>query len=486
MRSAHRSLLSAYLATGLTTGIAVTGAGLIAAPAPDTRTLGVLLSSVESALGDGTALVMGASFVATPSQGWLDAFDKLYLAPHGFTGDSTAITTPESLYPFTFPFSMTFDNSTAQGQQIIEDAIKARIAAGGVSPTNPVVVSGYSQSSTIDSLLMAHLEKDGVNPADVHFVMLGDPNNPNGGLLERFAIPAGSTPDATHLGLTFSGATPSDVSPTDIYTYEYDGFADFPKYPLNFLSDLNAYLGIVFNHIAYLGLTPDQVANAIQLPTSAADSLTNYFMIESPSLPLLDLVRLIPFIGNPISNLLQPDLSVLVNLGYGSIDHGWSPGDADVPTVMGLFPDQSVMDQVPDALAKGLVQGVQDAWKTLMDPTNYQLISPETMTDVLGPLLNSATAAFNLDGTPTEISDYLSTFLSGAENWFTQGFQELSLTHTGLPPVDMASTLLLTLPQIALQLFESPAGQADPLTALGESVAALVGLSPLMLVGALL
>ena len=433
-----RSLLSSFL----TAGVAATG--LITAPAPavpDIQHAGVLLAGVESALGDGTALVMGASFVATPSQGWLNAFDKLYLQPHGFTGDSQAVTTPESLDPFTGPFSMTFDNSTAQGQQIIEDAIKTRIAAGGVSPENPVVVSGYSQSSTIDSLLMPQLAKDGINPADVHFVMLGDPNNPNGGLLERFAIPAGNTPDATHLGLTFSGATPSDISPTDIYTYEYDGFADFPKYPLNFLSDLNAYLGIVFNHIAYLGLTQDQVADAVHLATSDPDSLTNYFMIESPSLPLLDLVRLIP--------------------------------------------DQSVLDQVPDALAKGLTQGLQDAWKTLMDPTNYQLISPETMTDVLGPLLNSATAAFNLDGSQAEISDYLSTFFKGVENWFTQGFQELSFTHTGLPAVDMGGTLLQTLPQIALQLFETPAGQADPLTALGESVAALVGLSPIMLVGAL-
>lgn len=470
------------------TGIAVIGAGLIVVPPvePAVTQAQVLLAGAESALGDGTALIMGASFVATPSQGWLNAFDKLYLQPHGFTGDMQAVTTPESLYPFTGPFSMTFDNSTAQGMQIILDAIKAQIAAGGVSPENPVVVSGYSQSSSIDSLLMARLEQEGVDPANVHFVLLGNPNNPNGGLLERFAVPFGDNPDAVHLGLTFSGAAPSDVSPTDVYTYEYDGFADFPKYPINLLSDLNAYLGIVFNHIAYLGVTPEQVSNAVQLPTLDPDSLTNYYMIESASLPLLAPLRLLPVFGNPLADLLQPALSVLVNLGYGSIDNGWSPGYADVATPMGWLPDQSVLDQVPDALLQGLQQGVQDAFNSLMNPANYQLISPQTMDYVLGPIINSAIAAFNLDGSPEDITNYLSTFLSGAANWFTEGFQELSLTHTGLPPIDMGSTLFFTLPQVAWNLFEAQMAAGDPVAAVGEPLAALIGLAPLMLVGAII
>ena len=471
-----------------TTGIAVVAAGLIVVPPVEAAATPaqVLLAGAESALGDGTALIMGASFVATPSQGWLNAFDKLYLQPHGFTGDMQAVTTPESLYPFTGPFSMTFDNSTAQGMQIILDAIKAQIAAGGVSPDNPVVVSGYSQSSSIDSLLMKRLEQEGVDPANLHFVLLGNPNNPNGGLLERFAVPLGDNPDAVHLGLTFSGAAPSDVSPTDVYTYEYDGFADFPKYPINLLSDLNAYLGIVFNHIAYLGVTPEQVSNAVQLPTLDPDSLTNYYMIESASLPLLAPLRLLPVFGNPLADLLQPALSVLVNLGYGSIDNGWSPGYADVATPMGLLPDQSVLDQVPDALLQGLQQGVQDAFNTLMNPANYQLISPQTMDYVLGPLINSAIAAFNLDGSPEDITNYLSTFLSGAANWFTEGFQELSLTHTGLPLIDMGSTLFCTLPQVAWNLFETQMAAGDPVAAIGEPLAALIGLAPLMLVGAII
>ncbi|ULP46789.1 PE-PPE domain-containing protein [Mycolicibacter virginiensis] len=477
-------VLGAYLAAGL----AITGAGVLVVPPvqPVAAHAQVLLAGAESSLGDGTALIMGASFIATPSQGWLNAFDRLYLQPHGFTGDLLPVTTPESLYPFTGPFSMTFDNSAAQGLQIIEEAIQRQIAAGGVSADNPVVVSGYSQSASIDSLLMARLEQDGIDPANVHFVLLGNPNNPNGGLLERFAVPFGDNPDAVHLGLTFSGAAPSDVSPTDVYTYEYDGFADFPKYPINLLSDLNAYLGIIFNHVAYLGLTPEQISNAVALPTLDPNSLTNYYMIESASLPLLAPLRLLPVFGNPLADLLQPALSVLVNLGYGSIDNGWSPGYADVATPMGFLPDQSVLDQVPEALWNGVLQGFTDAYRDLSDPANYQLISPQTMSDVLGPLLNSATAAFNLDGSWEDITSYLSTFLSGAANWYAEGLQELSLTHTGLPPIDMGSTLFFTLPQVAWNLFETQLAAGDPLAAIGEPLAALIGLAPLMLVGAVI
>lgn len=476
-------------------GIALLGTGLVAVPpAPavaDTQTRSVLLAGAESGLGSGTALIPGASFIATPSQGWLDAFEALYLAPHGFTGATVPVTMPESLYPFTGPFSMTFDNSTAQGVQIMFDQIKAQIAAGGVSADNPVVVGGYSQSSTVDSLLMTKLADAGVDSDLVRFVLLGDPSNPNGGMLERFALPEGSTPEATTLGLTFSGATPSDLYQTDIYTYEYDGFAHFPQYPINFLADINAYLGIVFNHSAYLGLTPEQLTpvadggSLVQLPTLADDGLTNYYMILSDSLPLLAPLRLLPILGNPLADLLQPALSVLINLGYGSVTDSWS-GYADVPTTLGFLPDISVLEQVPAALWAGLQQGVQDALNTLADPDNYQLISPQTMDYVLTPLLNSATAAFNLDGSQEDIDNYLSVFLQGAQNWFTEGFQELSLTHTGVPAIDMAGALLFTLPQLAMEVFNTEMAAGNPLDAIGEPLAALIGLAPLMLIGAII
>lgn len=471
---------------------AVAIAGLIAVSPAQGPAGGVMLAAVDSPLGDGTALIPGASFIATPSQGWLNAFDNLYLQPHGFTGTTQAITTPESLYPFTGPFSLTLDKSMAQGVQILADAVHERIAAGGVDAANPIVIGGYSQSSAIDALLMSQLAAEGVPTGDLHFVLLGDPSNPNGGLLERFDVPTGTNLDVESLGLTFGSPTPSDLYPTDVYTYEYDGFADFPQYPINFLSVLNAYLGIIFNHTAYLGLTPEQLTpvadggQAVQLATSSADSLTNYYMIPSDSLPLLDPLRLIPFIGNPLADLLQPALRVLVDLGYGSVTDGWSQGFADVATPIGFLPPQSVLDQVPEALLNGIWTGIQDSVKTLLTPENYQLISPETMTDVLGPLLGAATAAFNLDGSVSDMTNYLNEFLTGALNWFEQGIGEVSFIHTGIPFIDMGSAALFTLPQVAFDIFQNELAAGDPLDAIGLPIAALFGLAPLMLVGAII
>jgi hypothetical protein len=471
-------------ATGLITGTP------LGAPAPNVHVDAVRLTSgdgADSPLGDGTALIVGGSGYPTPGQGYEDAYDALYLQPRDFSGTLQSLTTPESLYPFTGPFSETFNASTAQGVSDIVNAVDSQIAAGGVDAANPVVVTGYSQGATLDSLAMSQLAADGVPSDDVHFVMLGDPNAPNGGLLERFDLPAGTNPDAPSLGLTFSGATPSDLYPADIYTYEYDGFVDFPKYPINIVSDLNAYLGILFNHVGYLGLTPEQVSDAIQLPTSTADTMVGYYMIPSDSLPLLDPLRLVPFVGNPLADLVQPDLSVLVNLGYGDVDDnylgGFSQGDADVATPLGFLPPQSVLDQVPQALANGLQQGLQDAFKDLTDPSNYQLYPPETMS-AFGPLLGTIIAGGDLND-PSDVPHLLSAELTGIENWFTQGVAELSLTHTGIPLLDMASTVLFTLPQIADNIFETEMAAGDPVDAIGEPLAVYVGLAPLILLGAI-
>ncbi len=54
--------------------------------------------------------------------------------------------------------------------------------------------------------------------------------------------------------MTYGNPTPNDLYPTDVYTLEYDGWADFPHYPLNVLSDLNAIVGMYTQHLTYLGL----------------------------------------------------------------------------------------------------------------------------------------------------------------------------------------------------------------------------------------
>jgi hypothetical protein len=165
-------------------------------------------------------------------------------------------------------------------------------------------------------------------PPGVHlnFTLVGDVSNPNGGLLARF--PSLSLPS---LGFTFGTATPDNSFPTHIYTIEYDGFADFPQYPIDFLSDLNAFLGIIELHGTYPFFSGDQILNAIQLTNTVGTPLTQYYILPTQNLPLLDPVRAIPVIGNPIADLLQPDLRVLVDLGYGSTTQGLVTRPAERP-----------------------------------------------------------------------------------------------------------------------------------------------------------
>ena len=59
-------------------------------------------------------------------------------------------------------------------------------------------------------------------------------------------------------------------------------------------------------------------------------------MIPTQNLPLLDPLRIIPGIGNPLADLIQPDLKAIINLGYGNPAYGWSTGPADIQTSFGL------------------------------------------------------------------------------------------------------------------------------------------------------
>lgn len=323
------------------------------------RTIAVQLvdvTSADSPLGDGTALLMGGTSIPQPSQLYLDAADTLYLQPRGFTGTLQSLFTPEDASP----------TSETRGEQILDSTILQKFDNGDVTAQNPLVVFGYSQSASISSAVMRELAGQGVPSNDVHFVLIGDPDNPAGGSEVAKS-------DLSPQYLMANVATPNDLYPTDVYTHEYDGVADFPKYPINLLSDLNAALGFIYEHGTYLSLTPEQISEAIQLPTTAADTMVNYYIIPAESLPLLDPLRLIPIIGQPLYDLLEPDTQILVNLGYGSIDQGWASGDADLVSASGLFPTDLNLGDVLTALGNGLQTGVSDFIADLGNPDTYQI-----------------------------------------------------------------------------------------------------------------
>jgi hypothetical protein len=240
---------------------------------------------------------------------------------------STAPGTPYAGYTFEavtwpaqFPFTPgsngeLFDSSQAQGVRAITQAISATYQAG-----NPLVLVGYSSSADVMTRILRGLQasrdagESAPSPSDLSFVLFGDPNRPNGGILERFVglyIPV--------LGVTFDGATPAtDYKVTDV-SWEYDAISDFPLYPLNLLADLNALVGYFTVHGSYFTANPSDTADTVQ---EATVGNTHYITLAPAELPLMVPLRLLgvpPFIRDAI----EPVLKYLIDLGY---NRSISPG----------------------------------------------------------------------------------------------------------------------------------------------------------------
>ncbi len=292
--------------------------------------------------------------------------------------------TPEEFWPFTPRLgSLTLDQSAYLGTQTLNDAILTQLGLG-----HTVNVWGTSQGSLVLTDEIRWLMANGSpGTSQVKFVLTGNPGNPNGGVFERFEglhIPI--------LGVTFNGATPPN-SPyqTAIYTNQYDGVADFPRYPLNLISDANAVAGFLYGPHDYVDYSHETEV-AQQLPTSPGyTGNTTYYMVLTPNLPLLEPLQkgIPPYVAPPpppygkaLTDLLQPDLRVLVDMGYGSGEY------ANIPTHASLleFPNWPV---VGNDLVLGTIQGSEAA---LVDvnllPGSYYPIGQYPFSPVFNPDLN--------------------------------------------------------------------------------------------------
>jgi hypothetical protein len=373
--------------------------------------------------------------------------------------------TPEEFYPLTGVKSLPLNTSVVQGISTLENSIATTLVA---NPTGSVSVLGYSQSAIISSFVMQNLLNGTFPgtaplPSQLSFTLLGDPMNPNGGVLERFVglhLPT--------LGIDFYGATPPNTPyGTSIYTLQYDGYADFPRYPIDFLADLNAVAGIQFVHGTYPDINPSALPpgdHIIELPGSATlpggTGATNYYIITQPNLPLLEPVRAIPLFGNPIADLLQPDLTYLVNWGYGDPNFGYSTSPANVPTPFGVLPPLSATTALGPLLVSGTGQGfanfVSDV--TFEAPMIAHNLSPTSLGSMLSGGSNLLSGLTLAQLTPTSIIDGLQSantaIAHGISNVGTQAYAIL------LPTADIAGALVFSVPAYDAGLFLTGIQQA--------------------------
>lgn len=235
-----------------------------------------------------------------------------------------------------------YEPAQQQGVHNIDNAIAAVIPTLG--PDEKALAFGYSSSANVVVREMRELQNQpgGAPYTDqLEFFLMGNPNRPNGGIMQRF--PGLYIP---FVDIRLDGATPTDTPyPTTDISWEYDGAADFPIYPLNLLAVLNS---VILLHGNYY---PADVNGPRALPDTTVGNIT-YITLEPPHLPLLLPLYYLGF-PKPLLDLVEPALTVMVDWGY---DRSISPG---TPTTARLIPRINPITATVD-LATAVVQGVHN------------------------------------------------------------------------------------------------------------------------------
>ncbi|KUI25484.1 PE-PPE domain-containing protein [Mycobacterium sp. GA-2829] len=246
---------------------------------------------------------------------------------------------------------LTYGQSVEQGVGRLSTRVASERAAG---ETDPVLVYGYSQGAVVAGQYKAR-----TTDGDIVYVLLSNPGRPNGGILARFqgfTIPILDIPLSGPTPTTSEGWQPGDALTTYDLVRQYDGWADFPKYPLNLLATINALLGIAYLHGTYeLDIDPEEaLADEAETDTHVYRD-TVYYTMGTDLLPLL---RPLEQIGIPRPLLLALDapLRVIVEQGY---DRGSNFGS---PSPAGLIRLSNPVDDLVNlltAVAVGVDDGLQ-------------------------------------------------------------------------------------------------------------------------------
>jgi hypothetical protein len=335
-----------------------------------------------------TALIMGGSFEPNPAAipHYLADSERLYIDPHSSCKvadcNLVAMVTPEQFWPGYG--TLTFDQSVAHGVTALTSTVVNRLLD---DPDEHMVIYGSSQSAVIASTVKRSLgEVSDPLKSQLEFVLTGNPDRPNGGILARFApltIPV--------LGFTANGPAPTDsgIATTDI-SFQYDIAGDFPQYPLDIFALLNSVIGIDI-HGSYVsthdGYTEAELEAAMADPNNrqtVPGSDTTYITIPTKTLPLIWPLRAFgtmtgtTAITTPLADLIEPTMRVLVELGYDrTLGYG-------TPAPAGLFPKINPQKLFHD-LSVAAQQGVTHALADITAPASSAAASPDRAQPAAAP-----------------------------------------------------------------------------------------------------
>jgi hypothetical protein len=353
-------------------------------------------SSADVPPRDQTALIMGGTTGPKPDHFWVETVKDQFIAPtHPGDINYVAVTTPQEFWPLTgllgliglalgppqlfgpggtawpdepwWKLSGLFDLTAGQSLQVGVADLEVAMAKNG---NDHVVIYGYSQGAGVANVEKRKLADQypwGTTPPDVDFVLGGDPNLPNGGLMSRFAglyIPI--------LDLPFNGAAATDTQfKTVEINRQYDGFTDFPLYPLNLIADLNAVMGVFYVHLYRfdVSLPPDPKETSPAYQGAHGD--TDYYFFETQDLPLFGPLRTLG-VPEPVIDVVEPVFKVLVEPGYDRSIPPWEPTPAR------LIPPLNPATVAAD-LVNAIGQGINNAAALIGAPPPLSIPAPPAL-----------------------------------------------------------------------------------------------------------
>lgn len=303
---------------------------------------------------------------------YLDAMQDNYLEPtEGDREDESnepyrlvAVYTPEEFFPVVG--SKTFDDSVAEGADNLDGCMTTGCDSHVVTEPDPGVsddwvIVGYSQSARIASMEKQRLIDEyrddwiaGEPTPDVSFLLLSNPNRPNGGVLMRFhglTIP--------FLGVTMDGATPTDSCegdtchlPTVDVAQQYDALGgDFPLYPLNLLATLNSLAAYLMLHgdMPYAGM--DEVDE-----DQGQFGDTHYYMVGADILPLLMPLEQLG-VPRALLRVIDAPLRVLIETAYR---RDISPGEPVPAQLVPVINPVSLLANLLASIPIGIDDGIEE------------------------------------------------------------------------------------------------------------------------------
>jgi hypothetical protein len=243
----------------------------------------------------------------------------------------TSVTWPAEAGPYSGKGDMTLGASIAVGIPNLDKAIDTAI--GNLQkPGEKVTVVGLSAGSLVVNEVMREWMKEGVmpDPKNVTFIVMEDSSRQE--LIK----------DAKYSSKYDYTYQPPPITPFNVIaiTGEYDGMADMPDRPWNFLAIANAMAGSIVVHVPVMYSTNLAELEALKgtkyytKDVNAKGGVTEHYLVPTETLPL---VQLMPWLKSQ-----EASLKAKIDKGYKRND----PVVAPTAKLAAIAPVEAAADEV--------------------------------------------------------------------------------------------------------------------------------------------